>query len=774
MPTSAAISRVRLSQDELQQLKWLLGQLLALIAMWSLWSLNSIPSGLILIFILGIGAVTLFPHLIGRIPDWVNKAATPALILIIAVDFILHGANFLDPMVRMVGFLTLYRSLQFRKRREDLQLLLLTLFTLIIVGVLLVSISFAVQMLIFTPIAMGQLFLVNLLEQANERILAADDWRAFSWRRFFIRLRVGLDFRLIAFAGVLFAIVVAISTVIFISLPRIKMDQAIPFLKMQANAGIGFSDTISYGTVNELLSGDDRVALQVVVSEPDKIPTRPYWRMVVLDLYEPASSTFRVSTAARQFANTRLQEGYRYVNQENPQRYLGGHTVDEMKFYLEGNVSGYLPLIGPFESISFPQRMKFFAGEEFNVFELDAPSATTLGYSLSNVALGESLQTSRREERALNAIFGAPILIEEYSASIRDLSYPETTLIVPVEGEDLEFLQAAVKEITNDQKLSAQEFSRRAFAWLSENYRYALSTGLPDSERSDHLIHWMRNANTGWCEHFSGAFIMLARTAGFPARAVAGFAGASWNDYEDFFVVRNRMAHAWVEIYDGNGRWLRADPTPSTSHLFGNMDSGLQGAMLTESGWGAWLDSVRMVWYRRVINFDQQDQEEIANNLRDISVSAFKEFRMQFTTKWKSFKSWLTEGWNVAKVRDVAVIVALVCFSILALRMFYQAFMTWRSARTHEGVRAVNDPIRRKAGRVLTRFRPAYVNAQQELRGEALKPWQSIYEDLLKLRFGDNPSTGSWKNTLKAARRLMRAGVKTVDRGEGALETAES
>ncbi|MEO0796385.1 MAG: DUF3488 and transglutaminase-like domain-containing protein [Verrucomicrobiota bacterium] len=758
MPISVATSRVRLSEDELHQLKWVSGQLLALIAMWSLWSLNSIPHALILVFILGIGAVTVAPSLIAKIPAWVNKASTPALILIIAVDFILHGANFLDPMVRMVGFLTLYRALQFRKRREDLQLLLLTLFTLIIVGVLLLSLSFAVQMLVFTPIAMGQLFLVNLLESTRERVLNGGAWHNFSWMRFVGRLRHGMDFRLISFSGVLFLIVVAISSVIFVSLPRIKMDQALPFLQLQSGSGIGFSDTISYGTVSELLEGDDRVALRVEVSDPDRMPTRPYWRMVVLDQYDPIESTFRVSPALRHYTNKRIQEGHRYECLELPQRYLGGTKMDSMTYFLDGNISNYLPLIGPFESISFSQRVKFFAGEEMNVFELDAASASTLGYSLERVGLGESLIASRREKRALDAIYGKPIFVEGSRGgnSLKDISYPETTLTVALDEDDRAYLQAVVKEITQGQRLSATEFSQRAMTWLRKNYRYSLQTGLGKQEQSDHLIYWMQNADRGWCEHFAGAFIMLARTAGYPSRAIAGFAGATWNDYEDYFVIRNNMAHAWVELYDGDGQWVRVDPTPAASGLFAMSEDGILQPMQTESGWSAWLDSVRMVWYRRVVNFDQGDQEEIAANLRDMSVSTYEQLRQQLAEKWQAVKVWLTEGWDLAKVRDIFLVVLIVVSGALFIRWLYQMGVGWRSVRSQGRGRPASDPIRRKAGRLLIRFRPAYTNAQAQLSGDDLQPWRSIYEELVALRFGAKPNISTWKVTLKAARRLMR------------------
>ncbi|MGE9296423.1 MAG: transglutaminaseTgpA domain-containing protein [Puniceicoccales bacterium] len=758
--TSVATSRVRLSQDELHQLKWLLGQLLALIAMWSLWSLQSIPHVLLFLFIVTSLTFTIYPALIGRIPPWVNTAATPELILIIAVDFVLHGSNFLDPMVRMVGLLTLYRATQFRKRREDLQLLLLALFTLIIVGVLLVSLSFAVQMLIFTPIAMGQLFLVNLLEPSFDRTLEGKDWGTFGWRRFSNRLRHGLDFRLIAVAGVLFAVVVAISTVIFISLPRIKMDQTLPFLNMQSTSTIGFSDTISYGDVAELNEGTDRIAMSVEVNDPDRMPSRPYWRMVTLDHYDPNESTFRHSTAARSYANTRIEEGYMFEAMDNPQRYMTGATIDEVKVYLEGNISSYLPLLGPFRTIQFPQRVKLFPNEEFNVYELDSASTSTIGYSMSDVALGESMLASRKEQHELNAIFGKPIYAEPGWGTLGENQYPATTLLVAASEDDRQFLSEAVEEITGGERLSAEEFSRRASEWLGQRYRYDLNTGLPLTEGGGQLFHWMRNADRGWCEHFAGSFIMLARQAGFPARAVAGFAGASWNDYEDFFVVRSRMAHAWVEIYDGQGRWRRVDPTPSSPLLAAGQDAGLPQTIQTESGWGAWLDSVRMVWYRRVINFDQADQKEIANNIRDMSVGAFEQLRRRIRMEWENLKEWFFGGWSLVKVRDVGLVILFIGGVLVSLRLLYQAALRWRSARSRGHGRTGGDPIRQKAGRVLTRFRPAYREAELALPEPEIESWRRVYEELIALRFGASPDTNHWKATLKSARRLIRSTSK--------------
>ena len=68
--------------------------------------------------------------------------------------------------------------------------------------------------------------------------------------------------------------------------------------------------------------------------------------------------------------------------------------------------------------------------------------------------------------------------------------------------------------------------------------------------------------SSGWCEYYAGAFVLLARDAGYPARMVSGYKGVAFNSIENYYVVRQNMAHAWAEVFDGRDRWVRYDPTP--------------------------------------------------------------------------------------------------------------------------------------------------------------------------------------------------------------------
>ncbi len=755
MPTLAVTLRDRLSTDELHQLKWLLGQFLALMAMWALFGLEMGSEPVLLLFTLLVAATLAFPRLPGRIPSLFWKAATPTLIAIIVVDFALHGVEFLKPMVRMILLLTLLRSLQYRKAREDLQLVLLCLFTLVVKGVLTVSLLFAFQMLLFTPAAMALLFLINLLETSRERMLIPEDWERFRWGRFLDRLAKGLDFRLIGFAAMLFIGLVSVSSLIFVLMPRFSMDQALPFLKMEGSGKVGFSDRIRFGDVNDL-SFDDSRAMRVTVPNLNVVPVRPFWRMVVLDEYD--NGVFEVSRSLME--NTiPFKEGSSY-----PERHYdrsGNDPSNNWVYYLEGDISRYLPLIGTYDTIRF-QKTKFWPFAETDVFMLEQVPSQLFGYQVSGMTPMDRFAATPSDRAELDSAEG-PIPTPGFDEE--RLDYPLTTLAIPSSPKEQEYLHGLVNEIREGQQLPPAEFAQRAQTWLQQHYRYDTRHRPLMEDGSDPLLLWMRESDRGWCEHFAGSFTLLCRTAGIPARVVAGFAGAYWNDYEDYLIVNNSNAHAWVEIYL-DGYWVRYDPTPPAGGGF------LPGAALASSigaisGWSAWVDSLRMVWYRRVVNFDQSDQMEMASGLKDYSLAAYEDLKRDISAAWTRFKVWLLSGWNREKTIEVLLWIAGVCFAIVALRYLWRML---REAAGRGGPWAGlmgGDPIRRQAGKLLIAFRPLWHQKREMAQPqggspESLSRWQEALEGLQRIRFGPAEDRPDHRAVFKEAKRLMRAGPEKV------------
>lgn len=103
----------------------------------------------------------------------------------------------------------------------------------------------------------------------------------------------------------------------------------------------------------------------------------------------------------------------------------------------------------------------------------------------------------------------------------------------------------------------------RALAMFAqENFFYTLTPLLLTGDNVDDFLF---NTRQGFCEHYAGAFVVLMRAAGIPARVVAGYQGGSLNPVGDYFVVRQRDAHAWGEVWIKERGWVRIDPTSAVS-----------------------------------------------------------------------------------------------------------------------------------------------------------------------------------------------------------------
>jgi hypothetical protein len=107
-------------------------------------------------------------------------------------------------------------------------------------------------------------------------------------------------------------------------------------------------------------------------------------------------------------------------------------------------------------------------------------------------------------------------------------------------------------------------------SWLRDPGEFTYSSEVSTGHSSLDLADWLldpesRNYRTGYCEQFATAMAVMARTLGLPSRIVLGFTPGdvqAQSDGSEVIVVRERNAHAWVELWmDGQG-WVRFDPTP--------------------------------------------------------------------------------------------------------------------------------------------------------------------------------------------------------------------
>lgn len=103
-------------------------------------------------------------------------------------------------------------------------------------------------------------------------------------------------------------------------------------------------------------------------------------------------------------------------------------------------------------------------------------------------------------------------------------------------------------------------------AWFRDPNVFTYSLDVDPGHASKDLADWLFTTDspsyrTGYCEQFSTAMAVMARSIGIPARVVTGFAPGEVQA-DGTIIVRDRNAHAWVELWMNNQGWVRFDPTP--------------------------------------------------------------------------------------------------------------------------------------------------------------------------------------------------------------------
>lgn len=718
----------QLSVEELMQLRWLLGGVLSLLSASTVLYLDLGASGLLPLPGVVIVAGLWRPALVAQVPRWVHRLAFPAIVSFFTLDLWLTG-ELLSATVRLALLLLTYRGLVYRQRRDDLQVIVLGLFLIVLAGVLTVSLTFATQILAFTAGALALLLTVTLV-QSHEATATrepaagpgeAPRWaRHVDWWRLGARLRAVARWRVLAFGAALFTGLVVVSVILFLAIPRFQLENSF-FLErfVTKKARTGFSDTIRLGEVTEITE-DNAVALSVDVSDRDQIPAAPYWRMLVLDDYR--EGTFRVSPVLRRaFGPQRNGTSVR----GSPARRDASDSY--WVFYLESGVSRFMPLLGPFAQLRFSEAQTYHFARPLGIVALRSDPATMLAYRV------EGMQT------------GAPVADAAFATQLRELrTNPRFTaalmLSVALPEPDRAALAGIVQALGDGRPLSAPDFSTRAAAWLARQHAYSLRPKIPGGA-GDPLVRWLRSNEPGHCELFAGSLVLLARAAGIPARVVIGFRGGSWNGYSNNFTLRNSDAHAWCEVFDETtGAWLRIDPTPGAGAAASDDTRG--GASLArrlDRSWNARIESVRVFWYRRIVNFDQRAQLDTVQAVKEAAGSAGRRIRELWRTWQTQVRGWGGSPWTVGRMLGWSAAMAAVLAAGWLLRRFRFGWLAW--PRRH----GRSDPVRREAGRWLRRL------AGSDGPGAA-----PVIAELQRLRFGHRDSWPRPDEVFRRARRAWR------------------
>ncbi len=707
--------RPQLNLDELHRLKWFLGGVLVLLSVSTVLYLDIPAWFLMFLTIGGVGAVMFKPAWPSRVPALVHRLAFPGIVAIFIGDIYLT-TEVLPALVRLDLLLLFYRGVTYRQRRDDLQIIVLGLFLIVLAGVLTVSLLFAVQILAFSACALAFLLIITLVHASDPTPVplvagTVPTWSRITLKTLLRRVRAATDWRIALLGGSLFGGLVVLSALLFMAIPRFELQNSL-FMErfVSKKSRTGFSDRIKFGDVTDIQQ-DRSVALSIDLSDPSRIPAQPYWRMVVLDEYK--DETFRVSPV--------LQRDEFLANRSSA--YLRGRARAQLgspvywTFYLESGVSRYLPLAGQFEQLWFRDRQNFQVAGDLGVVALRDEPVSMTAYRVEGMPTGAQLPD--------------PNFVREWAVrNDTENNSAQSLLKLSLNPADTERLRQLTQTIAAGEKLSVTEFARRASAWLARQHQYGLQSRTP-AGGGDALVRWMISSEPGHCELFAGSMVLLARAADIPARVVTGFRGGSWNGYSNSFTLRNSDAHAWTELFDFESEsWIRVDPTPGAP-ITGAEATALSALQTREvdRSWSARLDSLRIFWYRRIVNFDQRSQVETIKAVKTATEEMGKRIREWIHAQTTRLKAWLLAPWNAGRLVKWliagAFTVVVVWFVVPLWRRLRP--LTWRHRRGRL------NPIRLEASKWL-----------QLLTGKSDDA--DLRQALARLRYG--PETG-WSESAR-------------------------
>ncbi len=266
-------------------------------------------------------------------------------------------------------------------------------------------------------------------------------------------------------------------------------------------AKTGFTSTVNLGGISSI-EEDTSVVMRVKIKKlPD---SQLYWRVITFDTFD--GKTWKKTLDENNVSDAK---GERIT-----------YTV-----YLEPLTEQYLPVL------DYP--LSVFMQKVIS----EPPASFKTNYSIEKTTKYSAISLLNPSVDEPNPSPGYLSIPENFSPKIKELT----------------------EKITGD-ATDKMAIIQRIMQFLS-SYKYSLKN-LPSG--ADPLEDFLFNKKSGNCEYFATSMALMLRIKNVPARVVGGFKGGSYNEFGDYYIVRAREAHLWVEAWI-DGRWIRLDPSGRAS-----------------------------------------------------------------------------------------------------------------------------------------------------------------------------------------------------------------
>jgi protein-glutamine gamma-glutamyltransferase len=191
------------------------------------------------------------------------------------------------------------------------------------------------------------------------------------------------------------------------------------------------------------------------------------------------------------------------------------------------------------------------------------------------------------------------------------------------------------KEIIEQAKATNRYDKSKAIeTYLQNKFAYTLDLKVGTDEP---LADFLFTVKAGHCEYFATAMAIMLRTQGIATRVVNGFQQGEYNETADVFVIKQRNAHSWVEVYfPDKDAWITFDPTPFSG----------QNATIPEPTFSSqiskYLEGLESIWIQYFVSYDKEEQKSLVKTFRN----KFSEYKVKSSVWLIEVQNSLIEWWK--------------------------------------------------------------------------------------------------------------------------------
>ena len=371
-----------------------------------------------------------------------------------------------------------------------------------------------------------------------------------------------------------------IMVLLFVTVPRRdKPLWHIPQPSSQVQAKTGLSDTLTAGSISNLIQSDELV-FNAIFTDKQPIQTKDlYWRVLIMG-QNHQGTWYAIDD---KFSD---RDRIHLTAQQNNIEMLTKKPIIHYQIIVKDE-QGRIPVL----DYPIPDRQQDLKWSVGDVARVQKSREGLQRISLQSVLSVQLPQILNKYER-------------QFYTYLPDNINPKT--------------QAFAKRMLNESH-NNEDFIQRILAFFHNNgFIYTLNPQRnkdPDN-RTDFFLF---KGKEGFCEDYADAMVWMARSVGLPARIVTGYQGAEYHEQGNFWQVRSKNAHAWVEIWlPDKQAWQRVDPTAAVSanRILQGIEQALppNEVVSIQSSFPKWnkvLQNTQFYWQQWVVNYDNKTKRSL-------------------------------------------------------------------------------------------------------------------------------------------------------------------